>query len=197
MVGREDDYVCPPSRSRTRHPTDLRASASIFYIDEDGNIANGYFNCNMTTGMFLSQGNWVISAGAPTPHSNSGLASIVLGSESGYRVYYHDSDGAINELSYTNDDGWKYLGVISHDINSLPALGAAFSGKNNITVVSPRDEQNIGVTRYTKDDTWYRSRLCHVCYLAVCIANVWHQPPCRRRSRATLQPPKLTGATSP
>ena len=157
MVDREDHRVRAHSWSRTERLTDVHASASIFYIDEDGNIANAFFNCNMTTGMFLSQGNWVVSSGAPSIHSNSGLAAIVLGAESGYRVYYHDSDGAINELGYTNDDGWKYLGLISHDINSLPALGAAFSNKNNITVVSPRDEQNIGVTRYTKDDTWYRS----------------------------------------
>ena len=112
----------------------------------------------MTTGLFKSIGNWIISDSAPSIHSNSGLAAVVLGSEAGYRVYYHDSDGAINELSY-HDNKWQYNSLISHDINSLPALGAAFSGTNNITVAAPRDEQNIGITRLNKDESWYRSTL--------------------------------------
>ncbi|KAJ4298723.1 hypothetical protein N0V88_003755 [Collariella sp. IMI 366227] len=120
--------------------------ASIWYIDSENNIVNALLNCDMTTGHFATQGTWIVSNDAPPPHSNSGLAAIVLGESGGYRVYYHDADGAINELKYTNEDGWSWNAVISHDINSLPALAAAFSSKNNITVVSSRDEQNIGAT---------------------------------------------------
>ncbi|KAL2130226.1 hypothetical protein VTI74DRAFT_6723 [Chaetomium olivicolor] len=137
--------------------TEKNTIASIFYIDDQNNIINGFFNCSMTTGLFVNQGTWVISKEAPSPHPNSGLAAVVLGVDAGYRVYYHDADGAINELNYTDPDGWAWNAVISHDINSLPGLAAAFSGKNNITVVSPRDEQNMAATRWNKDETWFRS----------------------------------------
>lgn len=151
-------YVPCLSASLSRgYRADKSIRASIFYLDEGGNIANGLLNCNMNTGLFQSQGNWIISHDAPSIHPNSGLAALVLGSEAGYRVYYHDSDGAISELGFTQIDGWTYRGIVSNDINSLPALAAAFSGKENITLVSPRDSQNIATTRYNKNEKWYRS----------------------------------------
>jgi hypothetical protein len=129
----------------------------------------------MTTGLFkpVGVGNWIVSDDDHSIHSNSGLAALVLGADDGYRVYYHDSDGAINELKYI-DQAWSYNALISHDINSLPALGAAFSGTGNITVAAPRDEQTIGVTRLNKDESWYRSMplpcLLPCCFLAACLA---------------------------
>ncbi|KAL2158388.1 hypothetical protein VTH06DRAFT_4436 [Thermothelomyces fergusii] len=135
--------------------------ASIWYIDKTNNITNGFFTCNMTSGRFLLQGNWTITSGAPSIHSNSGLSAIVLGEDTGYRVYFHDEDGAINELYYTLDSGWEHRGPISQDINSLPAVGAGFSGRGNITVASPRDERNIAVTRFNRDETWFRTTLPH------------------------------------
>ncbi|EAQ89649.1 hypothetical protein CHGG_06268 [Chaetomium globosum CBS 148.51] len=135
--------------------------ASIWYITEQNTVANGLFICNDNTGRFEPQeeGNWVISPDTATIHSNTGLASVVLGQDTGYRVYYHDSDGAINELHYTRDTGWEHRGIISQDINSLPGLGVAFSGKGNITVAAPRDDQNIAVTRWNSDETWFRTTL--------------------------------------
>ncbi|AEO65695.1 uncharacterized protein THITE_2112937 [Thermothielavioides terrestris NRRL 8126] len=135
--------------------------ASMFYIDNQGDIINALFNCNMSTGLFQNQGEWPISTNVPSIHANSGLAAVLLGDTAGYRVYFHDNDSAINELGYTTADGWNYRGVISHDINSLPGLGAAFSGTDNITVVSPRDSQNIATTRLNADSTWFRSTLPH------------------------------------
>ncbi|KAL2169714.1 hypothetical protein VTG60DRAFT_5767 [Thermothelomyces hinnuleus] len=135
--------------------------ASIWYLDQTNNITNALFDCNMTTGQFLLRGNWTVTSGAPSVHSNSGLAAVVLGADTGYRVYFHDEDGAINELFYNRDINWEYRGPISQDINSLPALGAAFSGRENITVASPRDERNIAATRWNKDETWYRTTLPH------------------------------------
>ncbi|KAK4042475.1 hypothetical protein C8A01DRAFT_33414 [Parachaetomium inaequale] len=133
--------------------------ASIWYITEEGSVANGLFNCDMSTGLFLRQGNWVISDGAPSVHSNTGLAAVLLGQDTGYRVYFHDNEGAINELHYTRDTGWSYRGVISQDINSLPAVAAVASGNGNITVVSPRDERNVAATRWNRDETWFRTTL--------------------------------------
>ncbi|KAK4239174.1 hypothetical protein C8A03DRAFT_14440 [Achaetomium macrosporum] len=140
----------------------LNTTASIFYIDNNNNIVNAFFYCDMATGLFEQTGEWVIGGDVPSIHTNSGLATVLLGDEAGYRVYFHDDDGAINELGYTpNENAWRYHGVISQDINALPALAAAFSGSNNITVVSPRDAQNLGATRLNRDDTWYRTTLPH------------------------------------
>lgn len=111
----------------------------------------------MTSGLFQSHGNWIISNQVPSIHADTGLAAILLGAEGGYRVYYHDQDGAINELGYTVDYQWQYRGVISQDVNSLPALAAAFYGIGNITVASSRGESNIATTRWHRDETWRRS----------------------------------------
>ncbi|KAK0737531.1 hypothetical protein B0T21DRAFT_166997 [Apiosordaria backusii] len=137
-------------------------AASIYYLTERYEIANGLFHCNMTTGLFESKGNWIISKLAPSIHQNTGLASLLLGEEGGYRLFYHNKDGQIAQLGYTTDDGqWLYKGMISKDVNTVPALGAVFptGKKENITVVSTRDEKNIGVTRYNSEKTWWRSTL--------------------------------------
>lgn len=110
----------------------------------------------MTTGLFKTNGNYIISSDAPSIHPNTGLAALVLGETTGYRVYYHDDDGAVNELQYLNKV-WSHRGIVSHDINTLPVLAATFSGAENITVVSPRDDQNLAAARWMKDETWSRS----------------------------------------
>jgi hypothetical protein len=138
---------------------DEHVRASIFYVDDQGNIATAVYHCNMDTGMFRSQGNFIISGDAPSIHTDSGIAAVVLGEED-YRVYYHDDDQAINELAYI-DKQWRHRGI-SDDINSLPALAAAFSGNDNITVASSRDEENIAVTRWNRDGTWFRCTTCHI-----------------------------------
>src|SRR4051794_3888444 len=34
--------------------------ASIYYVERDGAIANALLECNMNTGLFKSNGNWII-----------------------------------------------------------------------------------------------------------------------------------------
>lgn len=121
-------------------------------------IINALFNCNMTTGLFEFDDNWVISGVAPGPVSpNSGLAGILLGKSAGYRIYYHDEDMAVNELAYKPGDQWRHKALISQDLQGSSAIAAAFSGNENITVVTARDAENIGVTRYHADSIW---RIC-------------------------------------
>lgn len=181
--------------------------ASIYYIEENGDIANAVFECNMTSGLFQSQGNWIVSSEVPSIHPNTGLAAVLLGEDGGYRVYYHDNDGAINELGYTTEDQWQYLGVISQDVNSLPALAAAFTGKDNITVASPRDDRHIGITRWHKDETWHRStRPSQTSFislfflplaLAVPVADPADQQPCREPFRAISSQTRRLGGILP
>ncbi len=112
-------------------------------------------NCDMKTGKFVSQGNWIISDGVPSVHNETGLAALVLGQTAGYRVYFHDRNQSINQLSYTNDNGWQYGGLVSQDTQSSPAIHAAFADKSNITVVTPKDSRNIEVSRWNSDNSWH------------------------------------------
>ena len=66
----------------------------------------------------------------------------------------NDVDMAINEIGYTDDSGWAWKGIISKDRQASPALGAFFTGKENITVASIRDAQNVETIRYNSDKTW-------------------------------------------
>ncbi|KAM7205344.1 hypothetical protein V8F33_001175 [Rhypophila sp. PSN 637] len=136
--------------------------ASIYYLDKHDVVVNAVFNCNMTTGLFELDGNWIISGVAPLPLSpNSGLASVLLGNMAGYRIYYHDENMAINELAYKPGDQWRHKAVISQDPQYSSAIAAAFTGNENITVVTARDTENIEVTRYHADTTWRISTFPH------------------------------------
>ncbi|KAM7217321.1 hypothetical protein V8F06_007264 [Rhypophila decipiens] len=136
--------------------------ASIYYLDKYDVVVNAVFNCNMTTGLFELDGNWVISGVAPLPLSpNSGLATVLLGNTAGYRVYYHDENMAINELAYKPEGDWRHTAVISQDPQYSSAIAAAFDGNENITVVTARDTENIEVTRYHADTTWRISTFPH------------------------------------
>jgi hypothetical protein len=133
----------------------IHSRASIFYQSEQGQIINSLFQCDWPSGKFTSQGSWVISGDAPSVNSNTGLASLVLGSTAGYRVYYHDDDDAISEIGYTTDTNWHYRDVVSPDHPATNAIHAAFTGSANISVVFPRDSENIEVTRFNTDDSWH------------------------------------------
>lgn len=137
------------------------SSASLYYLDEHNEIVNALFNCNMTTGLFESAGSWIISSMTPLPLSaNSGLTTILLGDLEGFRVYYHDENMAVNELGYTQRERWTYKGVISQDRQGSSAIAAAFTVNGNISVVTPKDAENMEVTRYHDDTTWHVSECC-------------------------------------
>lgn len=132
----------------------MQGSASIYYIEAKGGVANVLVECDMKTGRFKSNGNRIVSNEEVKVHANSSLAAVLLGAAGGYRVYFHDENMAINEIGYTNDADWEYRGVISHDQQQWPALGAAFTGSQNISVVSARDAENVEVVRFYNDQTW-------------------------------------------
>ena len=119
--------------------------------------------CNMTTGKFYSSANIIISTAVPSVHNETGFAALLLGSTLGYRVYYHDKNQSVNQLDYTNSNGWSWGGFVSQDSTSSSAIHAAFSDKNNISVVTPRDSENFEVSRFNADNTW------HIC--------TWHLRP--------------------
>jgi hypothetical protein len=144
----------------------IRSRASLFYQSENGQIINGLFQCDWSTGKFTSQGSWAISGDTPSVNDHTGLASVLLGSDSGYRVYYHDEDQTVNELGYTSADGWKYRQMVSPDHPASTAIHADFSGKSNISVIFPHDSENFEVTRFNTDTTWHIGKFYPILHTA-------------------------------
>ena len=127
---------------------------------------NALYQCDWPTGKFVNQGSWVISGDAPSVNSETGLATLLLGDTAGYRVYYHDDDMAVNEISYQQSKGWHYLQVVSPDHPATSAIHAAFAGDGNsdaanISVAIPWDSENIEMASLNSDEpsTWNISEL--------------------------------------
>ncbi|KAL6690556.1 hypothetical protein J3F84DRAFT_353216 [Trichoderma pleuroticola] len=133
--------------------------ASIFWHSETGKIINGFYNCDPESGTFIQQGEYVISDTAKVTdiHPNTGLSVELLGSTAGYRVYYHDKDSQVHQLSYTTDTDWNYYGAVSQDPTFGQALATLHSNTYNISAIFPKNAKNIEVSRYNTDGTWHIS----------------------------------------
>ncbi|KAI1379975.1 hypothetical protein F4677DRAFT_408150 [Hypoxylon crocopeplum] len=162
----DDRTLAVPFREHTpKNKTGLTATgwmadtavASIFYMDEDDNIVNAVLSCDWNTGHWQNTGEFTISQGSPKVSPTSGLSAVLLGSTNGYRVYYNDLDGTLHQIGYTPTTTWGYYGVVSHDKASSQAIASTFSGNDNITVVRPRDDLNMGVSRWYTDNLWHVS----------------------------------------
>ncbi|KAK1750231.1 hypothetical protein QBC47DRAFT_122466 [Echria macrotheca] len=134
--------------------------SSIYYIEQGGSIANILLNCNMGTGLFETQGNWIISDSDVGVSNTTGLAALLLGETGGYRVYFNGANNTIDEMRYSpQSNQWSYTGIISQDPQGWGALAAVFSGTENITVASARDPRSIEIVRYNSDTNWRISTL--------------------------------------
>ncbi|EGO53607.1 hypothetical protein NEUTE1DRAFT_150876 [Neurospora tetrasperma FGSC 2508] len=140
--------------------------ASLFYFDESNSIRNAIFKCDPSTGLYMDaeSGFWpVVAGGAPAPHTNSGIAAFLRDQNRGYRLYYHDENMHLNELSYDPDTTtWNWEGTINHDVPGSNAI-AAVDGRDqgNFTVFTPRDDKNIQITQWGRDKNWYISTTPH------------------------------------
>ncbi|RFU80027.1 hypothetical protein TARUN_2145 [Trichoderma arundinaceum] len=163
-----DTPIVLPTKNRPKMGTSLAATgwwdsqkvvASIFWHAENGYIVNGFYNCNPETGALVQQGEYNIShtAQVKSVHNNTGLAVELLGSTAGYRVFYHDAEGQVNEMSYTQKTDWDYYGTVSQDPASGFALASAHSAANNISVVFPKSAKDIEVSRLNQDGKWHIS----------------------------------------
>ncbi|KAI1635981.1 hypothetical protein F4809DRAFT_641965 [Biscogniauxia mediterranea] len=157
----------PPKRNTSLAATGwtdgTTAWASIFYLDDDDAIVNSLLRCDWATGRWMNNGDYIISGGAPKVAPTSGLSAVLLGATDGYRVFYNDLGGTMHHVGYTSDtSAWGYYGVVSQDTASSQAIGSTFYSKNgllNITVVRPRDSQNLGEARLNADNLWHLSSL--------------------------------------
>ncbi|KAL0937745.1 uncharacterized protein CTRU02_207476 [Colletotrichum truncatum] len=134
----------------------LKTVASLFFINEDGSIVNGYFECDMNTGFYATKGEYVISstAGVQSIHPQTGLTVELLGAENGYRVFFHDEKKRVNVLSYTTKTDWQLQGQISQEVVPTMALSSVHSGVANVSVIFPKDSETLEISRYYKDDSW-------------------------------------------
>ncbi|KAH6607015.1 hypothetical protein Trco_003328 [Trichoderma cornu-damae] len=131
--------------------------ASIFWHSQDNKLVNGFYQCNPESGILIKKGEYIISdtANIKSIHANTGLSVELLGSTAGYRLYYHDEDSRVNQLSYTTSTDWTYAGIVSQDPVFGYALGSAHSATTNISVVFPRSAKDMEVSRFNKDNTWH------------------------------------------
>ncbi|KAI1442727.1 hypothetical protein F5Y02DRAFT_236866 [Annulohypoxylon stygium] len=132
------------------------AWASIFYLDNNDEIVNALLKCDWNTGHWINTGEYVTSGGSPKVSPTSALSVVLLGAMDGYRVYYNDLEGTLHSIGYTSSSGWTYYGIVSNDKVSTQAIASTFS-KKNITVMRPRDDSNIGVSRLNSDNLWHLS----------------------------------------
>ncbi|KAL7928553.1 hypothetical protein V8C35DRAFT_332629 [Trichoderma chlorosporum] len=134
--------------------------ASVFWHSESGKIVNGLYQCDPESGNFTQQGEYIISdtAGVDSIHSDTGLAVELLGSTTGYRVFYHNNQSQVNAMWYTDTTNWRYFGSVSQDPTFSMALASSHASSNtNITVVFPKSAKDVEVSRINTDGTWHIS----------------------------------------
>jgi hypothetical protein len=147
----------------------MQSRASIFYQSEHGNIIHAMFECDWRSGKFTNQSYESISDDSPSVNKNTGLVGLWEVAMSGdYHVYFHDEDNLVNEIVYTTNDTtndttksgrWNYHGVVSPHRPASNAI-AAFTWGGHLSVVVPRDPENIEVdrfsfNRFSSDETWH------------------------------------------
>ena len=124
-------------------------------------IANAWMVCNMDTGYWNIEGTGIISDPLQTVSSSTGLAAVLLGNKGGYRVFYRDIGGALRQLRYTQDaQRFSDAGLVNQDSSNSSAIGALLAAPNsdNMTVIAPKDMDNMEVTRWYSDYTWRASK---------------------------------------
>ncbi|KAJ4317340.1 hypothetical protein N0V84_007397 [Fusarium piperis] len=154
-----------PTDTKPRNGTELTAAgwwdeskiwASVFFQNEDGDIANGVFECDMKTGQFNRTGEWYPSsdAGVDSVHNETGLSVQNLGDKDGYRLFYHNKHRQVMMLSYKRDPGWTDGGPVSQETGRGVALASAYRENKYISVVSPRFSSDFEVARLEEENLW-------------------------------------------
>ncbi|OTB07460.1 hypothetical protein M426DRAFT_33003, partial [Hypoxylon sp. CI-4A] len=131
-------------------------AASIFYLNEHDDIINAVLQCDWNTGKWQSTGEYVTSGGSPRVSPTTGISAVLLGSSDGYRVLYNDLTGTLQQIGYTSATTWGYYGVVSQDKASSQAIATTFYNLN-VSVVRPRDDENLGISQLNSNHSWHIS----------------------------------------
>ena len=114
----------------------------------------------MNTGYWSHGGSYTVSGGARQPSSTTTLSAVVLGATAGYRVFYRDTANHLHWIGYTpGASGWNDLGSLSNDDIQTGAIASAFTEGKNLTVVTPKNKENMEVVRLNDDKSWHISEL--------------------------------------
>ncbi|CAF3540890.1 unnamed protein product [Fusarium graminearum] len=140
---------------------ELMYQASIFYQSDNGDIVNGYYECDPSSGKLIRKGEYAISeiAALASVHKFTGLRVELLGNTLGYRLFYHDEKKVVRTLSYTPDTNWVDAGVVSPDPVVGMGLGSHHRGKGNVTVTFPQGSDNLMVAQNWNDGLYHLESL--------------------------------------
>ncbi|KAF4974606.1 hypothetical protein FZEAL_8533 [Fusarium zealandicum] len=132
--------------------TDDKIVASIVWQTETNALVNGYYECDNDSGKLVRAGDWDMTAEAEIQdiHNETGLSFNVLGEQEGYRAFYHNQASDVMMLCYTTSTGWVDGGTVSQDRRPGTALASAHHGSRNISVVFPRNKDDIEVSQLWK-----------------------------------------------
>ncbi|EGY16898.1 hypothetical protein VD0002_g2764 [Verticillium dahliae] len=134
--------------------------ACLWYQDSSNNLVYARYECNATSGAYALHNSEIISTALPDSialHNRTALSAVLLGAEEGIRVYAHDEERRIHELSFHNPTGWLYGGSVADQPGNGLALASAASAEKEVTVIVP-GEQGIQVLhKDIKDTVWDRS----------------------------------------
>ncbi|PTD08582.1 hypothetical protein HYE67_005252 [Fusarium culmorum] len=138
-----------------------KITASIFYQSDNGDIVNGYYECDPSSGKLIRKGEYAISeiAALDSVHKFTGLRVELLGNTLGYRLFYHDEKKVVKTLSYTPDTNWVDAGVVSPDPVIGMGLGSHHRGKGNVTVTFPQGSDNLMVAQNWNDGLYHLESL--------------------------------------
>ncbi|RMJ20291.1 hypothetical protein CDV36_000088 [Fusarium kuroshium] len=134
--------------------------ATVFFQNEDGNIANCFYECDMETGRFnrTAESYPSLIARVDSVHERTGLSVELLADQVGYRKYrlfYHNADRQIMMMSWEQGEKlWVDAGRVSPDTSLGIALASAYHEGQAISVVSPQGSKDIEVARLPRDDVW-------------------------------------------
>ncbi|KAK7985109.1 hypothetical protein PG988_002731, partial [Apiospora saccharicola] len=135
-----------------------QTQASVWFQDENDDIINSNLHCDMNTGYWSHGGSYTVSGGAKSPSPNTTLSAVVLGATAGYRVFYRDTSNHLHWIGYlSGSSGWSDYGTLSNDEMKSNAVAVGFTEGNNITVITPKNNENMEAVRLNDDNSWHIS----------------------------------------
>ncbi|KAG7148033.1 hypothetical protein HYQ46_003106 [Verticillium longisporum] len=111
-------------------------------------------------GAYALHNSEIISSALPDGialHTRTALSAVLLGAEEGIRVYAHDEERRINELSFHNPTGWLYGGSVAGQLGNGLALASAASAEKEVTVIVPGEQGIEVLQKGIEDAVWDRS----------------------------------------
>ncbi|KAG7101534.1 hypothetical protein HYQ44_019195 [Verticillium longisporum] len=136
--------------------------ACLWYQDSSNNLVYARYECNATSGAYALHNSEIISSALPDGialHTRTALSAVLLGAEEGIRVYAHDEERRINELSFHNPTGWLYGGSVAGQLGNGLALASAASAEKEVTVIVPGEQGIEVLQKGIEDAVWDRSTI--------------------------------------